>query len=184
MKDTKDLILDAALSVFSEKGYVSATTLEISKRAGVSEMTLFRHFQTKNNLFLVTVKQAVGESLVEDVEVDVNIEPEEFIMELLHEKLTMISQHVTLIKMLIRETLSHTLPEELEFTKVISKQVTKKISHYVCHHDLAIDPIFLAQLVVGLLLRHAIMEDKSVYHRLNASDQKKYLKNYINILNI
>ena len=62
MKDTKDMILNASIEVFSEKGYTLTTTLEISKKAGVSEMTLFRHFQTKNNLFLSAIKQAVGES--------------------------------------------------------------------------------------------------------------------------
>ncbi len=184
MKDTKELILDASLEMFSEKGYVSATTLEISKKAGVSEMTLFRHFQTKNNLFLASVKQAMGESLVEDVNLDLSLGVDEFVKRLLHEKLSIISQHIKLIKMLIRETLAHTLPEELEFTKVISSQVIKKITLYLQHHHLEIDATAFAQMVVGLLLRYAIMEDKLSYHLLNKDEQEKYLTSYTNILNI
>jgi len=65
LKDTRDLILEASLKVFSIKGYASATTLEIAKEAGVAEMTLFRQFQTKNNLFIETVKQALGLSFIE-----------------------------------------------------------------------------------------------------------------------
>lgn len=50
-EDTKDRLLDATLSLMSEKGYLGATTREISKRAGVTELTLFRHFGSKEKLF-------------------------------------------------------------------------------------------------------------------------------------
>lgn len=50
-KDTREKILHAGLSLFSEKGYLGATTKEIAKRAGVAELTLFRHFSTKDKLF-------------------------------------------------------------------------------------------------------------------------------------
>lgn len=48
--DTRDKILDAAMSLFSMKGYSEVTTREIAELAGVSEMTLFRCFQSKKNL--------------------------------------------------------------------------------------------------------------------------------------
>ena len=44
-------ILLAAKDVFSEKGFDGASTKEIAQAAGANEVTLFRHFQTKNNLF-------------------------------------------------------------------------------------------------------------------------------------
>ncbi|RME66376.1 MAG: TetR/AcrR family transcriptional regulator [Nitrospirae bacterium] len=50
-KSTKDKLLDAALEVMAERGYRGATTREIASRAGVCELTLFRHFGTKENLF-------------------------------------------------------------------------------------------------------------------------------------
>jgi len=48
---TRDRILKAALETMAEKGYKGATTREIALRAGVCELTLFRHFGTKQNLF-------------------------------------------------------------------------------------------------------------------------------------
>ncbi len=184
MKEKKDLILEASLEVFSEKGYNLATTLEISKRAGVSEMTLFRHFQTKNNLFLTSIKQAIGESIGDDLSIDINNDTKDFIRLLMHEKMLMISKHTGLIKMLIRETLAHTLPHELGFTKMIYNQVIQKISRYVSYHQLNVDSISIAEIVVGLLLRYAIMEEKPIYHLLEEVEQKKYLSSYLNILNI
>ena len=49
--NTEDKILNASIVLFSQKGYSAVTTKEIAKEAGVSEMTLFRHFESKHNLF-------------------------------------------------------------------------------------------------------------------------------------
>ena len=184
MKEKKDLILEASLEIFSEKGYNLATTLEISKKAGVSEMTLFRHFQTKNNLFLESIKRSIGASIVDDLSIDINKDIRDFIRLLMHEKMMMISKNINLIKMLIRETLAHTLPQELGFTKMIYGQVIQKISRYVSYHQSNVDSISFAEIVVGLLLRYAIMEEKPMYHLIEEDEQNKYLSNYLNILNI
>jgi AcrR family transcriptional regulator len=48
---TKQLLLEATLKLISEKGYLGATTREIAQEAGVTELTLFRHFGTKERLF-------------------------------------------------------------------------------------------------------------------------------------
>jgi AcrR family transcriptional regulator len=48
---TKEKILTAAMSLVSEKGYLGATTREIAHDAGVTELTLFRHFGSKEKLF-------------------------------------------------------------------------------------------------------------------------------------
>jgi len=48
---TKDRILRTALKLFSKKGYLGATTKEIAGGAGIAEVTLFRHFPSKEKLF-------------------------------------------------------------------------------------------------------------------------------------
>lgn len=48
---TEQKILDAALKLFSQKGYKGATTLDIAVEAGVNDSTLFRRFKNKQNLF-------------------------------------------------------------------------------------------------------------------------------------
>lgn len=44
-------LLKAALEVFAERGYAGASTMEISRRAKVAEVLLFRHFGNKSGLF-------------------------------------------------------------------------------------------------------------------------------------
>ena len=48
---TEQKILDVALKEFAEEGYVGARTRIIAEKSGFSEMTLFRKFKTKENLF-------------------------------------------------------------------------------------------------------------------------------------
>lgn len=184
MRDTRKLIIDASLEVFTEKGYTSATTLDISKKAGVSEMTLFRHFKTKDNLFILAIKEVMGTSIKNNLEINLDLSLSEFMMEILDEKLMIISAQIDVIKMLIRERLSHKLDENLAFPKMISNQVKEKISLYVIHHKLDINPELLSQLIVGLLLRYAIMEERPLYHNLKQDEKIKYLNSYLNILNI
>ena len=177
-------MLDAALVVFSTKGYASAATLEIAKEAGVAEMTLFRHFQTKKNLLMESVKYGLGISLNEEEVQESYPSLSELIVHILHQKMSLISKNSQLIKMLIRETLSHTLPEDLEITRIISNQVTEKIARHIEIHSIQLDPKSLSDLVVGWLLRYAIMEEKPMYHLLDEQEQQKFLNQYIRILNI
>lgn len=51
MKSTRDRILKASLKLFSEKGYLGATTRAIAREADVAELTLFRYFSSKEKLF-------------------------------------------------------------------------------------------------------------------------------------
>ena len=48
---TKQKILNAALKIFAREGYKSATTKSIAEESGFTETTLFRKFDTKENLF-------------------------------------------------------------------------------------------------------------------------------------
>lgn len=58
-------LLDAALSLFVEKGYAATRVEEIAARAGVSKGTLFLYFPTKDDLFRAVVREAIGGRLVE-----------------------------------------------------------------------------------------------------------------------
>lgn len=50
-KEKQDRIINAAIKVFAQKGYDSASTNEIVKEAGISKGLLFHYFQNKKQLF-------------------------------------------------------------------------------------------------------------------------------------
>lgn len=49
-KTTNDRLQDAALRLFEEHGYDNVTVEQIASAAGVSHMTFFRHFPTKESV--------------------------------------------------------------------------------------------------------------------------------------
>jgi len=52
---TRQRILEAAERVFSRDGFQGATTREIAREAQVNEVTLFRHFRTRDDLLRETI---------------------------------------------------------------------------------------------------------------------------------
>ncbi len=58
MDETSQKIIDAAMTLVRDKGYVATTTKEIAKLAGVNECTLFRKFESKKDIVLQGANQA------------------------------------------------------------------------------------------------------------------------------
>lgn len=56
--DIRDRLLHAAAQVYSETGFRGTTTRRIARVAGVNEITLFRHFGTKEALVKAALKLA------------------------------------------------------------------------------------------------------------------------------
>lgn len=59
MKNTHERIIAASKELFEKKGFAATTTKEIANLAEVSEVTLFRHFETKRNLFDKTLHSCI-----------------------------------------------------------------------------------------------------------------------------
>jgi AcrR family transcriptional regulator len=68
VEKTRKRILIAAAEVGSQVGYTKATTRAIADAAGVNEVTLFRHFGSKENLFSAAIEEYGGPALVPVIE--------------------------------------------------------------------------------------------------------------------
>jgi AcrR family transcriptional regulator len=64
---TRERLLDAAAETFSRDGLRGATTREIARNAGVNEVTLFRHFKSKEQLLRAVLQRGLmGEIAIMD----------------------------------------------------------------------------------------------------------------------
>lgn len=70
--ETSEKIMKVALRLFSEQGYYPTTTKQIAEEAGVNELTIFRHFGSKGNLFQVTTEHYVLDSKVDSILEDID----------------------------------------------------------------------------------------------------------------
>ena len=59
-RGTADRLVDAAGRIFARDGLEAATTRAIARDAGVNEVTLFRHFGSKERLLAAVVRRAYG----------------------------------------------------------------------------------------------------------------------------
>lgn len=58
-------LLDAALDLFTEKGFAAARTEEVARRAGVSKGTLYLYYPSKEELFKAVVRQKLSQLIAE-----------------------------------------------------------------------------------------------------------------------
>ncbi|MCU1297890.1 MAG: transcriptional regulator [Acidobacteriaceae bacterium] len=59
-RDTEQRIIEASVQMFSRFGYVRSSTREIATLAGVTEVTIFRHFPKKRDLFWAVTEACLG----------------------------------------------------------------------------------------------------------------------------
>ncbi|MDK8181376.1 TetR/AcrR family transcriptional regulator [Paenibacillus sp. UMB4589-SE434] len=79
--DKQERIINAALKVFSQKGYEQASTNEIVKEAGISKGLLFHYFNNKKELFLYLYGHAV-EQLMNEFVAKLNQDQKDIFMKL------------------------------------------------------------------------------------------------------
>ena len=72
--DRKKAILDAALHVFAEEGYHSASIAKVSKKAGVSKGLMYNYFESKEDL----LHQLLGDIILKETRIMEFLSKEEF----------------------------------------------------------------------------------------------------------
>ena len=159
-EETRQRILDAAVQLFSERGYDGATTRAIAALAGVNEVTLFRQFGSKKSLFQAMLRHnsalpglefALRERLTGDYRQDLLI--------LATQVLALLHARRKEILMLLAE--AERRPEMLEMVAFVPMQQRQMVSDYlkwqmVQGHMRPMDPDLAAQGLLGMLLGYCL----------------------------
>lgn len=104
MRNTKEKLMAAAKELFEKNGFAATTTRQISERAGVSEVTLFRHFETKRNLFEQTVHGCLHPySLKEYFENDAKFDLEHDLKHVAYDMMETYQQNLPMLKMVFKD---------------------------------------------------------------------------------
>ncbi|WP_410508531.1 TetR/AcrR family transcriptional regulator [Methanosarcina hadiensis] len=77
VKDKRKAIMEAALKLFTERGFHGTSTAQISKEAGVATGTLFNYFPTKEDLInslYFEVKGDLSHAIGKDIEAENNFQ--------------------------------------------------------------------------------------------------------------
>jgi len=104
VKTKNDKIMETAVAVFAEKGFRAATMSDLAKRAGISEATLYKHFNNKENILLSLPPGNLQDFLVSLEEQFCGIkDPEEKLRKFIWQYLWWSQKHKNIVKILIFE---------------------------------------------------------------------------------
>lgn len=120
-EDRKKQISDSAINVFVENGYNGSTTAEIAKAAKISEVTLFRHFESKKDIFMSSIEPIVFKTLRDSITASKDLNLKEKLEYILTERLMLISKNREVMKLLIMES---QINKELSSLNYIDKMST------------------------------------------------------------
>ena len=103
-EDRQKQILESALNVFTKKGYNGATTQEIAKAADISEVTLFRHFNSKQEIFMKGIEPIIFDTLKDSIKISKELTPVEQLKYVLTERIKVISKNHRVIRLILMES--------------------------------------------------------------------------------
>ncbi len=168
--NTKQEILNAALQIFIKKGYKGTTTLDIATEAGVAEVTLFRHFKTKENIFMNAIEPILLDSFKDSIMHAKRLKKYDKIKYILKERIMFISNNKDVINLILIENQINDKVAEFNF---IDK--TMSIINYLAD-ELNVnkkDKEFYSRLLLGSILSFLYMP------KLNEEEVDKYIDKLI-----
>lgn len=128
-EDTRQRILYAAREMFSKKGYAGSTTKEISSVAEVAEITLFRHFETKNNLFCETISKFIVKPMLNFNSSKTKVNSGKIIQKIIEERIDTLRKNRELFICTIYEAQFN--DEIKDMLKSIFSKVHDELTHYM-----------------------------------------------------
>jgi AcrR family transcriptional regulator len=165
-------IIEAAIELFSNKGFRGATTRELASAVGVSEPVLYQHFATKRDLYaaILEEKAVAGERAIPRFgpeALDAIEDDRRFLEELAHGIIGWHTSDPSYCRLLMFSAL-----EQHEFSELFFERYTKGF-----FTDLAaffarrieegryrdIDPMIAAQMFTGMAANYAI--NATLFHK-------------------
>ncbi len=131
MDKTEQKILNAAIRVFASEGYEGATTRKIAEEADVNEVTLFRKFQSKENILRAVITRN-REVILKTLDSVLRMEKEEDIETSLRALgrglMKVMRERVNIMVILIAEGRRN--PEVAEILESVVQTIVARISEY------------------------------------------------------
>lgn len=156
-KGKRELILEAAEEVFSEKGFFQAKVEEIAIEAGVGKGTVYEYFSSKEEVFQQMLLKVMEDSDFEGLEVENSSTAAEKIEAFLKLNHSFIMKHKNMAKMMMQEHLTMS-NEMFQAMKARKEETLQKIEGIVVEGIAAgefradINPNLTAHLIMGATL--------------------------------
>ncbi len=175
---TEQKILDTSLKLFAKKGYDASTTITLAEESGYSEMTLFRIFKNKKNLFDQVMIQGIKKMQVDAIKelfiVKKYENPHDFLETYLQNIIKFIHDNFELFHLTITEENQIGKSFQTEFTNAVTEYIKKNLPNQEI--DYRTFGITITTFIYVLNLEK--------YHGRTATfgDEEKIIENFIDML--
>lgn len=103
-EDRRAQIIDSAMKLFVKNGYNATTTASIAKEAKISEVTLFRNFTSKEELFMAGLEPIIITSLENSIIESKSLEKNEKLKYILKDRIEFVSKNHEVVKLILMES--------------------------------------------------------------------------------
>ncbi|WP_411500859.1 TetR/AcrR family transcriptional regulator [Bacillus thuringiensis] len=172
---TADKILFSAIELMEKKGYNAITMKDIAEEAGISEMTVFRYFKSKNNLLETALKRSSYELPMQDVfenKLNWDLEHDLFIIAKTYHRYMKQTKVLILVSIEVRDTMPEYLKHSAEGPKQFKKHLTEYFIKMQNKQKInAINAEILADIFLTMNFGYYISSDISKSNILTTSEE-------------
>ena len=178
MKDVTERIFKGAITAFVKKG-LQATTQEVAKEAGVAEVTLYRRYSTKENLFITVLKNVLEKKFHSQImkaakEDNTKI----FLMTIIEDRLEVLAKNAELVKMLLSESLRGNLAEEINLPYIIFSSLKEGLDYHFTFKNEPVDSDFCARQLGGIFLSYAMLPSEKQFDKLTKEEKETVVRKH------
>lgn len=155
-EDRQKQILGVALNVFVEKGYNGATTAEIAKAADISEVTLFRNFSSKKEIFKLSVEPIILTTLKESISASDNLNSRDQLEYILIERVKLVSKHYEVIKLILMESQINEELKDINYIETMYNILKESVLNFGFEMK---DKEFVMRMLMGSILSFLYMPE-------------------------
>jgi AcrR family transcriptional regulator len=164
-EERRRVIIDAALALFSRKGFRGTTTKEIAEAAGCSEATIFKYFTTKDELYsaILEGKASIEETLAKAAQAAAQKDDAGVFRALGVEALTRTEHDPALMRLLLFSALEgHELSHVFFQSQVrrlhefLSSYIEQRITDGVFR---PVNPLLAARGFVGMIVHYLLIHE-------------------------
>jgi len=164
-EERRRVIVEAAVALFSQKGFRGTTTKEIAETAGCSEATIFKHFATKDELYsaILEAKSQIDETLAKAAHAAASKDDIGVFRAVGLESLIRTEQDPSLMRLLLFSALEgHDLSHLFFESKVrgLHEFLSSYIKDRIADGDFQpVDPLLAARGFVGMIAHYLLIHE-------------------------
>lgn len=161
--EKRQQILQGAMEIFLHQGYEGTSMDRVATAAGVSKITIYKHFEDKEGLFKALIEQIAAERFEQVCgALSLDEDPSQVLRQIANTILRLIAsdeQYVAFVRLIVGE--SGRFPELAQlFVQALPQRVWQALSQYFANHPslTVADPEAMARIFTGAVLSYAMTQ--------------------------